>query len=75
MSSSSSTQPSLAPPLMAYTARTLAEGSEHADALVDALIEAALVYTREGVEAEVILDHPRLDDFIKVLTIWQLGSR
>lgn len=60
-------------PLMAYFARTLADGSPHTAALIDRLVEDALAYSRLGVEQGVVNDHPRLEEFIKLLTLWQLG--
>lgn len=60
-------------PLMAYFARTLAEGSEHTDRLIDRLVADALSYSRQAAKDGIIADHPRLNEFIKLLTLWQLG--
>jgi AcrR family transcriptional regulator len=62
------------PPLLGYLARTLGDGSPHVADLIDELVEDAVGYMAEGVEAGVLKpsDYPR--ERAVVLTLWQLGA-
>jgi AcrR family transcriptional regulator len=62
------------PPLLAYLARTLIDGSPHVAALVDEMVNDAVGYMTEG-EASGMLtptDDPR--GRATVLTLWSLGA-
>lgn len=62
------------PPLMAYLARTLADGTEHVAHLIDELVDDAVAYLEEGVATGVVKpsDHPR--ERAVVVVLWQLGA-
>ncbi len=62
------------PPLLAYLARTLIDGSPHVAELVDEMVDDAVAYMAEG-EANGMLtptDDPR--GRATVLTLWSLGA-
>ncbi|MBU8577686.1 TetR/AcrR family transcriptional regulator [Brevibacterium luteolum] len=60
--------------LMSYLVQTLSNGSEHVDELVDRMVEDALEYMHIGVDSGILRDTPKLPQYIKVLTMWQLGA-
>jgi AcrR family transcriptional regulator len=62
------------PPLMAYLARTLVDGSEHVARLIDEMVDDAVAYLAEGVDTGVVRpsEHPR--ERAVVLILWQLGA-
>lgn len=62
------------PPLLAYLAKTLADGTPHVAAMVQEMVEDAVAYTEEGVRNGVLT--PTTDAYGRaaVLTIWSLGA-
>ena len=63
-----------APPLMAYLARTLIDGTPQVAALVDEMVADAVSYMAEGVRTGVLrpTEHPY--ERAAVLTTWSLGA-
>ncbi len=61
-------------PLLRYLARTLGDGTPHVAALIDEMIDDAVVYTEKAVETGLMLpsDDPR--GRAAVLTLWSLGA-
>ncbi|MFA9444130.1 TetR/AcrR family transcriptional regulator [Egicoccus sp. AB-alg6-2] len=62
------------PPLLAYLARTLVDGSPHVAELVDDLIADAVDYMQQGVEAGVLTPTDDPHGRAAVLTLWSLGA-
>ncbi|WP_460865299.1 TetR/AcrR family transcriptional regulator [Rhodococcus aerolatus] len=62
------------PPLMAYLARTVADGTPEVAALVDELVDDAEAYLAEGVLAGTVLPSEDPRGRAVVLTLWSLGS-
>lgn len=62
------------PPLLAYLARTLIDGSPEVDAMIDEMVDDAVGYMGQGVESGVLqpTDHPY--ERAAVLTVWSLGA-
>lgn len=62
------------PPVLAYLARTLGDGSPQVAAVLDELVEDAVAYMEEGVRTGLLKasDHPR--GRAVVLTLWSLGA-
>lgn len=62
------------PPMLRYLARTLSDGSPHVAALVDEMVEDAVGYMQQGVEAGLL--EPSDDPYGRaaVLTLWSLGA-
>jgi AcrR family transcriptional regulator len=62
------------PPILAYLARTLGDGSEHVAALVDELVDDAEALMAEGVASGAVRasDQPR--GVAAVLVLWSLGA-
>jgi AcrR family transcriptional regulator len=62
------------PPLLAYLARTLVDGSPHVVELVEEMVTDAVEYTEEAVAAGLL--HPTDDPYGRaaVLTLWSLGA-
>jgi TetR/AcrR family transcriptional regulator, regulator of cefoperazone and chloramphenicol sensitivity len=60
-------------PVLAYLARMLTEGSDHAVTLVDGMVDVAVTSYEEGVRSGVLrpVDRPR--DLNAVLVLWSLG--
>jgi AcrR family transcriptional regulator len=62
------------PPVLRYLARTLIDGSPHVAELVDELVDDAVGYMEQGVDAGLLrpTDDPR--GRATVLTLWSLGA-
>lgn len=62
------------PPLLRYLARTLTDGSPHVAELVDEIVDDAVGYMAQGVEAGML--EPSEDPRARaaVLTLWSLGA-
>lgn len=61
-------------PLIRYLARTLADGSPEATALLDEMVEDAVAYMDEGVRAGMIKPSEHHRGRAVVLTLWSLGA-
>lgn len=61
-------------PLLRYLARTLGDGTPHVAALIDEMVDDAVVYTEKAVETGLMLpsDDPR--GRAAVLVLWSLGA-
>ena len=61
-------------PALRYIARTISDGSPRMNDFIDDLVEDAIGYTAEGVEAGLVQpsDDPRTR--VVVLTLWSLGA-
>lgn len=61
-------------PLLAYLARTLGDGTPHVAALIDEMIDDAVVYTEKAVASGLMQpsDDPR--SRAAILTLWSLGA-
>ncbi|HVL97705.1 MAG TPA: hypothetical protein VM324_00215 [Egibacteraceae bacterium] len=66
------TQPG--PPLLAYLARTLVDGSPHVAALVDEMVTDAEGYMAEGVRTGVLRPSDYRYERAVVLTMWSQGA-
>ncbi|MBS3940400.1 MAG: TetR family transcriptional regulator [Actinobacteria bacterium] len=62
------------PPLLAYLARTLTDGSPHVAALVDEMVEDAVAYMEQGVEAGMLKPSEDPRGRAAVMTLWSLGA-
>jgi AcrR family transcriptional regulator len=62
------------PPLLAYLARTLVDGSPLVDALVDTFVDDADAYMAEGVRTGMLRPSAHHRDRAAVLTVWSLGA-
>lgn len=62
------------PPLMAYLARTLVDGSPQVADLVDEMVADAVGYMAEGVETGVLRPSAYPYERAAVLTMWVLGA-
>ena len=62
------------PPLVAYLARALHDGSERLAALIDEMIGDAEGYLREGVASGALRPLERPRDVAALLTLWSLGA-
>ncbi len=62
------------PPLLAYLARTLTDGSPHVAELLDELVDDAVAYMADGEAAGMLraTDHPR--QRAAVLLLWSMGA-
>lgn len=62
------------PPLVAYLARVLHDGSERLAAVIDEMIDDAEDYLREGVTSGAIRPQERPRDVAALLVLWSLGA-
>lgn len=62
------------PPLLAYLARTLVDGSPHVAVLVDEMVADAARYMAAGVESGLLRPTSYPDERAAVLTMWSLGA-
>jgi AcrR family transcriptional regulator len=62
------------PPLLAYLAKTLADGTPPVAAMVQEMVEDAVAYTEEGVQNGVLTPTEDAYGRAAVLTIWSLGA-
>lgn len=62
------------PPVLAYLARTLGDGSEHVAALVDELVDDAEALIAEGVASGAVRDTDDRRGVAAVLVLWSLGA-
>lgn len=62
------------PPLVAYLARVLHDGSERLAAVIDEMIDDAEGYLRDGVTSGAIRPQERLRDVAALLVLWSLGA-
>ncbi|MCC5947191.1 MAG: TetR family transcriptional regulator, partial [Nitriliruptoraceae bacterium] len=62
------------PPLLAYLARTLTDGSPHVEELLDEFVDDAVAYMQEGIEAGVLRPVDDLRGLAALLTVWSLGA-
>lgn len=61
-------------PITGYLARTLADGSDNVDDLIDLIVEDAVEYTRDGITQGLIRPLDNLREQVTVLVIWNLGT-
>lgn len=61
-------------PLLAYLAKTLADGTPQVAAMVQEMVEDAVAYTEEGVRNGVLTPTEDAYGRAAVLTIWSLGA-
>lgn len=62
------------PPLMAYLARTLTDGSPHVAELIDEMVADAVEYMAEGEAAGTLRPSEDPDGRAAVLVLWSLGA-
>ena len=62
------------PPLVAYLARALHDGSERLAIVIDEMIHDAEGYLLEGVDSGAIKPQERLRDVAALLVLWSLGA-
>lgn len=62
------------PPVTRYLARTLGDGSPHVAALLDELVEDAVVYTEQGVASGALRPTSDPRGRAAVLVAWSLGA-
>ncbi|MEX2504856.1 MAG: TetR family transcriptional regulator [Egicoccus sp.] len=62
------------PPLLRYLARTLTDGSPHVADLVDEMVDDAVAYMEQGVEAGMLKASEDPRGRAAVLTLWSLGA-
>ena len=63
-----------APPLLAYLARTLTDGSPHVDELLDELVDDAAGYLQDGIDNGVLRPVEDVRGLAALLTVWSLGA-
>lgn len=61
-------------PLLRFLARLLVEGSPHLDQLLDDLVDDALDYTQEAIDAGLVRPSQNPRNRMVVLTLWSLGT-
>ncbi|QSI49466.1 TetR/AcrR family transcriptional regulator [Thermobispora bispora] len=61
-------------PVIAYLARTIADGSPHVDQLIDEMVEDSLTYLAEGVEKGLIKPAENLREQASLICVWLLGA-
>lgn len=62
------------PPLLAYLAKTLADGTPEVAAMVQEMVDDAVTYIEEGVRTGLLTPTPDPYGRAAVLTIWSLGA-
>lgn len=61
-------------PLLRYLVRTLAEGGDHVDALIDEMVADAEEYTARGVEKGIFKPSAAPRERVVLLVLWSLGG-
>ncbi len=61
-------------PLLRYLARTLGDGTPHVAALIDEMVDDAVVYTETAVATGLMLPSENPRGRAAVLTLWSLGA-
>lgn len=61
-------------PALRYLARTLSEGSPRMNQFIDDLVEDAVGYTQQGVDAGLVRPSANARSRVVVLTLWSLGA-
>lgn len=60
--------------LMCYLVRTLTEGGDHAEKLIDEMVADAQEYTAQGVENGIFRPSEAPRERVVLLTLWSLGA-
>lgn len=61
-------------PLLRYLARTLGDGTPHVAALIDEMVEDAVVYTEKAVDTGLMLPSEDPRGRAAVLVLWSMGA-